>query len=432
MAQSTARKVRRRSAGEGSVYRNGDRWRGAVTWTEPDGTRHRRTVTGRTSDEARDRLDTLRRELRLGTLAPAGAALTVGEFLAGWIERDRMRVRASTWRGREMHVRVYLVPALGRLALARLSAADVERALSAFLASGRPQRPAKGTRGRQNARALAPLTVRHIRTTLRRALADAVRDGLAGRNAAAEARPPYVPHRPVDYLAAADLRRLIDATAGDELGPLYALAATTGLRLGELLGLAWADVADGTLTVRRSLARAHGGGWALAEPKSARARRTIPLPAVAREALAAQQVRHAAARSLAGSAWQDRDGLVFTDAVGRPLGPGTVSRTFGKARDGAGVPHVRFHDLRHSAATTLLAEGVPLAVISEWLGHSGIAITASAYAAIVPELRHAAADAMDRALATSLHPGDRSPAGETPLLIDSESGQVDSLGGARR
>ena len=397
MAQSTARKVRRRSAGEGSVYRNGDRWAGALTWTDPDGTRHRRIVTGRTSDEARDKLDELRRELRLGTLT-SGPTLTVGEYLAGWIERDRVRVRPSTWRGHESHVRVYLIPSIGRIPLARLSAADVERALSAFLVSGRPERPAKRTRGRQNAAGISPQSVRHIRTTLRRALADAVRDGLTGRNAAADSRPPYLPHRPIAYLSARDLTKLLDGTADDAFGPIYALAATTGLRLGELLGLAWGDVTDGTLTVRRALARGYGNAWQLAEPKSARSRRTIPLPARARLAIETQRTRQRFARNAAGTAWQDRDGLVFTDAIGRPLDPSRVSREFSKARDRLGIPRVRFHDLRHSAATTLLAAGVPLAVISEWLGHSGIAITASAYAAVVPELLTDAADAMDRAL----------------------------------
>ena len=139
--------------------------------------------------------------MRLGTLT-SGPTLTVGDYLAGWIERDRIRVRPSTWRGPRSHVRVYLIPALGRVPLARLTAADVERALSAFLVSGRPERPAKRTRGRQNAAGVSPQTVRHIRTTLRRALGDAVRDGLAGRNAAADAEPAVPPastdHVPVD------------------------------------------------------------------------------------------------------------------------------------------------------------------------------------------------------------------------------------------
>ncbi|HSW43087.1 MAG TPA: tyrosine-type recombinase/integrase [Patescibacteria group bacterium] len=397
MVKSTATKVRRRSAGEGTVYPFRGGHRGAITWTDPDGTRHRRVVAGRTADEARDKLDDLRRELRLGTLT-SGPALTVGAFLADWIERDRMRVRPATWRGRESQVRVYLIPALGRFALARLSAADVERAMAAFLATGRPDRPAKRGRGRQNAGGISAQTVRHIRTTLRRALGEAVRAGLAGRNAAADSRPPYLPHRPITYLGARDLAKLLTATRDDELGPIYTMAATTGLRLGELLGLSWADVTEGRLTVRRSLARAHGNGWELAEPKSARSRRTLPLPARARQALETQRTRQRFARNAAGDAWQDRDGLVFTDAIGRPLRPEAVSREFGKARDRAGVPRVRFHDLRHSAATALLTAGVPLAVISEWLGHSGIAITASAYAAIVPELLTEAAAAMDRAL----------------------------------
>jgi integrase len=399
MGKSTApTTARRRSPGEGAVYPYRDGHRGAITWTDPDGTRHKRTVTGRTADEARGKLDDLRRNLRLGRLAPAGPALTVGDYLAGWIVRERIRIRPATWRGRESHVRVYLIPSLGRIALARLTAADVERALATFLVAGRPDRPVKRTRGRQNAGGISSQTVRHIRTTLRRALGDAVRDDLAGRNAAAESRPPYLPHRPITYLAARDLAKLLDATRDDEYGPIYALAATTGLRLGELLGLSWADVTDARLTVRRSLARAHGNGWELAQPKSARSRRTIPLPARARQALETQRTRQRFTEKAAGTAWANRDGLVFTDAAGRPLRPEAVSRDFGKARDVAGVPRIRFHDLRHSAATTLLAAGVPLAVISEWLGHSGIAITASAYAAIVPELLTDAADAMDRAL----------------------------------
>lgn len=408
MPKSTAPKVRRRSAGEGAVYPFQGGHRGAITWTDPDGTRHKRVVQGRTADEARAKLDDLRRDLRLGLLTPATGGATVGDYLTGWIERHRARVRPSTWLTADSYVRVYLIPALGRKPLARLTASDVEDALASFMRVGRPPTPrdlarratalAKGKEPPKPPAPVSPVTARHVRATLRRALSDAQRAGLVGRNVAGDAAPPYVEHRPITYLAARDLAKLLDATVEDDLGPLYALAATTGLRRGELLGLTWADVADGRLTVRRSMGRVKGNGWGLGEVKSARSRRTIPLPARARQAVETQRTRQRFAKNAAGSAWQDRDGLVFTDAVGRPILPEYVSHRFGRDLARAGVPRVRFHDLRHSAATTLLAAGVPLAVISEWLGHSGIAITASAYAAVVPELLTDAADAMDRAL----------------------------------
>ncbi len=354
-----ARKERRRSSGEGSVYETAEGWRGAVTWTDDDGTRHRRVVRAATSQAARDKLDELRRE---------------------------------------QHVRAYLIPAFGKLSLARLTPVQVERAMARFVQAGRPK-DGETLKGGLPPRPVSPLTVRHVRATLRRALADAVRDGRVGRNAAADARPPYVPHRPVGYLSAPDVRRLLDSTRDDPLGPIFALAASTGLRLGELLGLAWPDVdfEAGTLTVRRSLARGRDERWELAQPKTATSRRTIPLPSIAREALERRKTIQEAERKAADKAWQDRDDLV-TDSVGRHVEPGSVSHGFQDAREAAGLPAARFHDLRHSAATLMLAEGVPLAVISEWLGHSGIAITASHYAAIVPTLRRDAADAMDRAL----------------------------------
>lgn len=97
---TTVRKERRRSSGEGSVYETAEGWRGAVSWTDDDGTRHRRVVRGATSQAARDKLDELRRELKLGTLTPAGAG-TVAEYLSEWLERERTRIRPSKWRGRE-------------------------------------------------------------------------------------------------------------------------------------------------------------------------------------------------------------------------------------------------------------------------------------------------------------------------------------------
>ena len=391
MAKSTGRSSQRRSPREGTTYQRRDRpgWRGELVW---EGKRH--IVSGATQQAARDRLDDLRRELRRGTKASGTG--TVAEYLIGWLERQREAVRPSTWRTAAGYVRGYLVPALGSVPLARLTADDVSGALSSFLKHGRPAQEGQ----KRAPKPVSALTVHHVRSTLRAALTDAYKAGKVGRNVAADAKAPRVPDQRVTYLTAAEVSKLLGATADDPLGPLYAFAVSTGLRRGELVGLRWSDIDTeaGSLTVSRSVGRDETGGWTASETKSVRSRRSLPLTASARRALDRQRKRQAAAKLAAGSAWQDRDGLIFTDAAGRPLLPERVSHAFAKARTAAGLPTATLHQLRHTAATLLLSEGVPLAVISDWLGHSSIGVTAKHYAAVVPALHRQAADALDRAL----------------------------------
>ncbi len=378
-------RTRRRANGEGSLYRDSaGRWRGAVTWTDNAGQLKRRTVSAATQAEARGRLNVLRAELARGQ--EPSANVTLAEYLSRWLVAERARVAPKTWIGREQHIRGHIVPALGRVTLAKLTPADVERMTAGLIAAGKAAR-----------------TAASVRVTLRKALGDAARDELVHRNVAALARPPRVPGRDMqpgrDYLEPAQLRALLTSCADNPLGPLVTVAATTGLRQGELLGLAWdsVDLDAALLTVRRSLAR-DWIGWKLAEPKTARSRRTLHLPARAVEALRAQQTAQDGLRAAAGTAWQDQHGLVFTDAVGRPLKASDVSHALDPLLTAAGLPHVPFHGLRHSTATALLAAGVPLRVVADQLGHSTITITADIYAAVVPDLRRDAADAMDRAL----------------------------------
>ena len=286
-----------------------------------------------------------------------------------------------------MHVRGYIIPALGAVSLSKLTPAHVERMTAGLVA-----------------RDLSPRTASHARVTLRRALADAVRDGLVHRNVAALARPPRVTRRTIepghDYLEAAQLRRLLAVAAEYRIGALVTVAATTGLRQGELLGLSWDDIdwTAGTLTVRRTMARAWGGGFELSAPKTGRSRRSVNLAAVTVDALRREEREQSTAREAAGTAWQDTARLVFTDAVGRPLYATAVHRAFHELLRAAGLPRIPFHGLRHSTATALLSAGVPLRVVSDLLGHSGIAITADYYAHVERDLRRDAADAMDRAL----------------------------------
>ncbi len=157
MPGTTSRKERRRSGGEGSVYETSDGWRGAVSWTDDDGTRHRRVVRGTTSQAVRGKLDELRRELKLGTLTPAGTG-TVAEYLSEWLQRERTRIRPSTWREREQHVRGYLIPSFGKLSLARLTPIQIERAMARFVSGGRPK-DGETLRGGRPPRPVSPVTV---------------------------------------------------------------------------------------------------------------------------------------------------------------------------------------------------------------------------------------------------------------------------------
>ena len=377
---------RRRSRGDGALFQDASgRWRGAIVAKDPQtGQSVRHSVSGRTMAMVRERLDKLRRDIE-ATGRPS-ARTTVAEFLAGWLRAEAQRVRPATWRGRELQVRRYIVPTLGSLALVDLRPSDVERMTSSMMKAGR-----------------AGMTARHARATLRRALGDAERDGLILRNVVSLSRPPRITRPEIHVLTADETRRLLEGTQADALGPLYAVAATTGLRQGELLGLAWADV-DGldspspTLTVRRSLALATGGGWELAEPKTARSRRTLELGSTAARALRRQRTRQKEARFAAADLWQDRDGLVFTDELGRPLSGSNVTHTFQSALARLGLPRVRFHDLRHGVASLMLAQGVPLKLVSESLGHSTIAVTADVYSHLDREQRRQASDAIERAI----------------------------------
>lgn len=378
----------RRSRGEGSVYQDArGLWRAALVVANPrTGEPRRRYVSGRTKAAVVARLGTLRADAATGVL-PTGT--TLRDYLTRWLEAEKPRIRASSWRSREQYVRVHIVTRLGAIPVAKLTPQDVERMTSALVTAG-----------------LSPTTAAGARTILRRALGDAVRDGLAARNVAALARPPRRPGRDLvagrDYLAIPDLRTLLEAAGEDDgIGPLVTVAAATGLRQGELLGLSWSavDLAARTLKVRRSLARSHNGnGWELAEPKTKRSNRTVRLAQVAADALRREHGLQAARKAAAGSAWQDTAGLVFTDAIGRPLRGYNVTREYHRLGAKAGVPAIPFHGLRHTFAWSLLAGGVPLRVVSDVLGHAGLAITADTYTAVAPELREEAADAMDRAL----------------------------------
>jgi integrase len=192
---------------------------------------------------------------------------------------------------------------------------------------------------------------------------------------------------------------LLAAAFGDRLETLYVLGIHSGLRQGELLRLKWEDVdlEAGTSQVRRTLATTKDGP-VLTAPKIKGSRRTVKLTRSAVNTLRSHLERQMAEIDRAGSLWQE-NGLVFASEDGEPLDRRYLtSRRFKALQKRAGLPELRFHDLRHTSATLLLSKSVNPKIVSEMLGHAIIAITLDTYSHVLPKMRDQAAAAMENAL----------------------------------
>ncbi len=279
-------------------------------------------------------------------------------------------------------MRLHVVPALGRYSLRRLTPTHVRKLLAEKFASG-----------------LSARSVQIIHATLRVMLAEAVRDELVERNVAAIVRPPAVAAEEVRPWSPEEAEDFLRAAEGDRLFALFAVGVALGLRKGELLGLRWSDVEldQGMLRVRQSVQRVYRAGLVFGPPKSSRSRRDIPLPAFAVRVLREHRTRQSEERLALGPYWQD-SGLVFTSTIGTVVEPRNLSRLLDELIMKAGVRRIRFHDLRHTCASLMLAQGVPPRVVMDVLGHSQFSITMDLYSHVMPTALREAAAAMDRAL----------------------------------
>ena len=375
--------MRKRAAKEGSIFQRGDgRWVASLQLGYVNGRRARRHFYGATQHEALEKLERAKGTMRAGLPIPP-ERLRVGQVLDQWLaEAVKPKNRASTYRRHDDIVRVHLKPSLGHTRLAQLTPGQVQALITAKLAEG-----------------LSPRTVAYIRGVLRTALARAMRWGYIGINVATLTDPPRATHHQVEALSIEQARVMLAAVAGHRLSHLFVTALATGMRQGELLGVRWQniDLDAGTLRVSKSLQRIEGE-YQLLEPKTAKSRRMVVLPEIAKDVLREQRLRWVEEKLAAGSMWEEQWNLVFCSRTGHPLHGPTVTRAFQDQLARAGLPRLRFHDLRHGAATLLLAQGTPLKVVQEALGHATISVTADVYGHILPELQKDAAKRMDDAL----------------------------------
>jgi integrase len=211
-------------------------------------------------------------------------------------------------------------------------------------------------------------------------------------------KPPRVEKADLKVFGPVEASKFLEAIREHRWEALFATALALGLRQGEILGLRWGDI-DFTqckLTVKHALQRVDGK-LQLVEPKTDKSRRSIALPQVAVSALYAHRSQQEQEKALAGSRWME-SGLVFTTTVGTAVDQRRLLTHFHAIVRTAGLPDIRFHDLRHSAATLLLAQGVHPRVVMEILGHSSISLTMNTYSHVIPVMQRAAADQMDEVL----------------------------------
>ena len=370
---------KKRDRGEGSIYQTKDgTWRGAVTL--PDG--RRKYFRGDTRREVADKIAKALVDLQNGVLLPPDKQ-TFGQFLTRWLEDvAKPSVRPATYTSYEQLARVHILPdSIAKRPLSKLTPQDVQ----AFL-------------NRKQQGDISARTVQYLHAVIRRALEIALRWGFVVRNVAKLVEPPRVKRQEVKPLSPEQAKTFLEAAKEDRLYAMYVVALALGLRQGELFGLKWEDVDfdTGTLRIVRALQRIDGKPQ-FVEPKSDKSRRVIALPRFVVDTLREHKVRQLEERLLVGSRWQDW-GLVFSTSVGTPLENSNTLKAFKALLRRAGLPDMRFHDLRHSAASLLLAQGLSPRVIMEVLGHSQIGLTMNTYAHVLPALQREAAEAMDKLL----------------------------------
>jgi integrase len=399
----------KRGNSEGSIYKMKDgRWRAAITtgWKlNAVGVKIpvRKVLTAATRHEVAEQMtNSLRDQQRGININPAKQ--TVGAYLAEWLENTvKPSVRPKTYRSYEQMVRNHLsktvppaeweereldsVPGLKDVLLTKLTLHRLQKFFNDKLSAGN-----------------SPALVRYLRVVLRIALQVAVKGDLVPRNVAALTTPPRVEKMEPEPFTPEQAGRFLKAAIGHRLEALFTAALAIGLRSGECSALRWPDVDldKAEVNVRHTLQRiklpGEGKGvLTLLPPKSEKSRRRVPLPTACVTALHAHQKRQEQERALAGSSWKETD-YVFTSTIGTPIDDRKILKEFNELVKAAGLPKQRFHDLRHACISLLGAQGVPLKVISEIVGHSDIRLTQNVYQHVYSEAKRAAANTMDSIL----------------------------------
>jgi integrase len=369
--------AKRRGNKEGTIYQRKDgRWCAQVSL---DG--RRLTHYAKTQRECREWLRDIQAQIDEG-LTIQGARVTLGDYLEQWLEAAKPSLHPNTWKQYSQIVRQHIIPLLGSIKLKDLRPDQIQSLYAEKLEAG-----------------TGKSTVRLIHAVLHRALNQALKWGLITRNPSDAVDKPKPERKEMKVLNADQARALLDEIEGERLEALYYVAITTGLRQGELLGLRWSDLDwdNGHLHVQRQLQRVTGEGLVFSEPKSAAGRRLVKLGSAALDKLRDHRERQEQERLFAGERWREHN-LIFPSTIGTPMEPRNLLRHFKGLLQRADLPVIRFHDLRHTAATLMLKQRIHGKIVQERLGHSSISLTLDTYSHALPSLQDGAAEEMDTLL----------------------------------
>src|SRR5690349_1140032 len=314
------------------------------------------------------------------------ASESLAKYLDKWLETSvKPRVRARTYDDYASLMNRYVREPLGAIKLADLRPVDIQKLYQSM-----------------QERDLSSRVVRYTHAVLSSALKQAVKWDMLHRNPANAVDLPRVVRREMKAMSPVEASRFLESVKGTRQYALFNFALTTGMRPQEYLGLKWSDIdlERGSATVQRAIVwkREKGGGWSFAEPKTARSRRTIPLPASTVKALIEHKRQQGIERLRLGSDWQDH-GLVFPTSIGTPYTLSSLTnKWFKPALVKAELAGFNLYSLRHTHATLLLSSGENPKVASERLGHSTIVLTLDTYSHVLPDMQQQAAERIENLL----------------------------------
>jgi integrase len=370
----------KRGNNEGSIYAVPGGWRGSISIRCLDGRTKRKTVQRQTRAEVSRELNKLLRKKE--TNQPmTSARRTVGQFMNQWLEVHVKPNKAPlTYRGYEQTARMYIYPVLGRIPLERLNGQDVQRCLNKASEDG-----------------LSPTSVKAINSTLKTALSTAQRWQYLERNVAKDATPPKQVKYQAHPLTEEQGDRLLAVVAGHRYEAIHYLGLMMGLRKGEVAGVGWSDIdfVKRRMQIRHGLQRIPGKGLVRRGVKTDDSAASIPIPKMCLDVLLRRKMIQEQEFIAAGAKWKQDEDFVFTSRYGARIVIEELTRELNAALDLAKLPHVRFHDLRHSTASLLLAKGVPMKVVQEIMRHANFTITMDTYSHLLPSALEDAARVMN-------------------------------------